>query len=147
MGRTAAQRIVEARGRDPFQNLTDFCRRTQLPRRLIESLIITGALDSIKGRRPLLCELGAFAYDEARLPLEYDTNPVELPPLSEIEAHFREQEITSVMVGNHILTHYRDTLNSRGIISGAGLSGCRKGMMLENAGQIVMHQARRGFIL
>jgi error-prone DNA polymerase len=141
MGRAAAQRIVEARGSTPFRNLTDFCRRTQLPRRLIESLIIAGALDSIKGRRPLLWELGALDYDDARLPLEYAGDSVDLPPLNEIEAHFWEQEITSVTVGDHILTHYRIGLEAQGIITGAGLLTCRNGMTVQTAGQIVMHQA------
>lgn len=141
MGRAAAQRIVEARGSTPFRNLTDFCRRTQLPRRLIESLIIAGALDSLQGRRPLLWELGALDYDEARLPLEYNTNAVDLPLLSDIEAHFWEQEITSVTVGNHILAHYRTGLAEQGIVTGAGLLDCRNGMTVQTAGQIVMHQA------
>jgi error-prone DNA polymerase len=141
MGREAAKRIVEVRGTVPFQHLTDFCRRTQLPRRLIEALIITGALDSIKGRRPLLWELGALDYDETRLPLEYDTASVDLPPLSDIEARFWEKELTSVTVGDHILAHYRKTLTAEGITSGAQLLDCRNGMTVQTAGQIVMHQA------
>lgn len=141
MGRAAAKRIVSARGTTPFQNLTDFGRRTQLPRPLIEALIVAGALDSIKGRRPLLWELGTLDYDEARLPIEYETDSVDLPPLSDMEAHFWEQEITRVTVGDHILAHYRQALDPQGIMTGAGLRDCRHGMTVQTAGQLVMHQA------
>ena len=45
LGETGAERIVAARGAQPFDSLLDFCRRTRLPRLLVENLIVAGALD------------------------------------------------------------------------------------------------------
>jgi error-prone DNA polymerase len=47
LGQSGAERIVAARAGQPFASLLDFCRRTRLPRRLVENLIVAGALDAM----------------------------------------------------------------------------------------------------
>src|SRR5690606_3539230 len=85
-GEDACQRIVQARGQRPFADLTDFCRRTQLPRRLVQHLILVGAFDRWEpDRRRLVWELGTTAYAPDLLDLAFDSEPVDLPPLSDLE--------------------------------------------------------------
>jgi error-prone DNA polymerase len=45
IGETGSTRILEVRRTGIFADLFDFCKRTKLPRSLIESLILAGALD------------------------------------------------------------------------------------------------------
>jgi len=55
VGEAAARSIVEARAKaGPFVDLTDFIRRWTIhpaPRRMLENLILSGALDSLGGHR------------------------------------------------------------------------------------------------
>lgn len=138
---TGAHLIIEARGEGEFQDLRDFCRRTKLPRRPIETLIIAGAMDLFGPRRTLLWQLGTLHFAEHRLPIEIEAGEVELAPLSDIEAHFWEQEATGVTVGPHILGYYRPWLAAQGMIASTALLDCRNGMTVQTAGQVVMHQA------
>src|SRR5262245_57366236 len=59
MGEAHADKIEVARQDKPFDDLFDFCKRTKLPRRLVENLIYAGAMD-VWGidRRKLAWELG-----------------------------------------------------------------------------------------
>jgi DNA polymerase-3 subunit alpha/error-prone DNA polymerase len=42
--------VLDARGKDgPFRSIDDFVRRTRIPRPEVESLVVTGAFDSISG--------------------------------------------------------------------------------------------------
>jgi len=54
VGTSAIESIVSARGEAPFDSLADFCRRVDLRqcnKRVIESLILAGALDALPGHR------------------------------------------------------------------------------------------------
>jgi error-prone DNA polymerase len=63
LGATGAQRIIDARGMRSFADLADFCRRTRLPRRLIEHLILAGACDGWgQQRRQLLWQMCTLRY-------------------------------------------------------------------------------------
>lgn len=138
---TGAMMIIEARGEVGFQDLRDFCRRTKLPRHHVETLILAGAMDAFGPRRTLLWQLGTLHYTEQMLPIEMEVGEIDLVPLSDIEAHFWEQEATGVAVGPHILGYYRPWLMAQGIVANMGLLDCRNGMIVQTAGQIVMHQA------
>ena len=59
VGAGAIQSIIEARKEKPFETLFDFCERVDLKvlnKRMIESLILAGAMDSLKGHRAQLLE-------------------------------------------------------------------------------------------
>ena len=75
------------------------------------------------------------------LAIELEAYEVDLVPLSDIVAHFWEQEATGVTVGPHILEYYRPWLAAQGIVESTGLLHCRNGMTVQTAGQVVMHQA------
>ncbi|MCK5525895.1 MAG: DNA polymerase III subunit alpha, partial [Candidatus Latescibacteria bacterium] len=59
VGAGAIQSIIEAREEDPFTSLFDFCERVDLKalnKRMVESLILAGAMDSLEGHRAQLLE-------------------------------------------------------------------------------------------
>ena len=82
IGDVKAKQIVEARDQGtPFKNLNDFCRRTQLPERLVKNIIYAGGFDWIgKARRDLAWELGNVSYDLNALPLIIPEDETAFPP-------------------------------------------------------------------
>lgn len=142
LGVTGSERIVIARQERGFAGLADFCRRTRLPRRLVEHLIRAGAMDRWKRpRRQLLWELGTLHYHEEELELEFSTDEVLLPPLSAVEALAWEREMLGLSVGDHILALYRPWLASQGILESRELERSPIGRSIRVAGQAVVHQA------
>ncbi|MBU1747224.1 MAG: DNA polymerase III subunit alpha, partial [Chloroflexi bacterium] len=86
LGEVWPARIVERRGEAPFRDLRDLCRRTRLPRPLVENLVRAGALDGLgRARRDLVWELGALDYQEEDLDLAVPVVPAALPALSDAE--------------------------------------------------------------
>jgi len=142
LGATGAQRIIDARGTRSFADLADFCRRTRLPRRLIEHLILAGACDSWgQQRRQLLWELGTLRYEVEELDLPIPTSAVELPPLAPDEAHDLQMGLLGLSTEEHPLARWRDALSARGYISSQALTGCARGQRVQLIGTLVMHQA------
>ncbi len=140
MSETLAERILAARTEHPFRDLRDFCRRTRLPRRLIEALILAGGLDGWgDNRRALLWELGTLRLEEAlALPGE---DAIDLPALSEADEAAMEYAVTGISTGEHPLRLLRGRLRERGILSSVELVGQRDGTPVCVAGLLVVHQA------
>jgi error-prone DNA polymerase len=142
LGETSAARIEEARRARTFTGLADFCRRTRLPRRLVENLILVGAMDDWQiPRRKLLWELGRLRYHEEELDLVLPDDGVELPPLSQAEAMVAEYNLLGVSTGDHVMTLYRPWLARHGILSSQELEARRAGKRARTAGLMVVHQA------
>jgi error-prone DNA polymerase len=167
LGQQGAERIVLAR-LSPFTSLADFCRRTRLPRSLVENLILAGAFDSLlhpplstlypplstlhsppsTHRRELLWQLGLFDYEEDSLLLdqveaqvEADRVPAELPLLPPLEALALELKTVGVSAGEHRMAHYRAVLARQGVLSSRDLPGRRDGEMVWVAGQVTVIQS------
>ncbi|MFZ1386445.1 MAG: error-prone DNA polymerase, partial [Thiolinea sp.] len=155
LGEQGAERIVLARSA-PFTSLADFCRRTRLPRSLVENLILAGALDSLlidncqlgTRRRELLWQLGLLDYEEDTLLLdqaeawvEAEGVPAELPPLLPLEALALELKAVGVSAGEHRMAHYRAALARQGVLSSRDLVRCRGGEMAWVAGQVTVIQS------
>src|SRR5258708_11498396 len=69
-GDQAIAHLVAVRAEGEFTDLTDFYRRVQLPRRLVENLIRVGAMDTWGlPRRQLLWQLGHIQEDSTPLGL------------------------------------------------------------------------------
>jgi error-prone DNA polymerase len=51
LGEAWQERIVQRRGDVPYRDLADFCRRTRLPRAVVENLIRAGALDDLGSQK------------------------------------------------------------------------------------------------
>lgn len=139
LGDAAIQRILAAR---PFTQLADLCRRTRLPRALVERLIGAGALDGWGvARRQLLWELGTLrdSGDELDLPIPHAT--LALPAQSRAEQYADELGAMGLSPHEHVMAFYRAWLNDEGFQSSTGLEGCDDGQRVHIAGLCVVHQA------
>jgi error-prone DNA polymerase len=149
LGEASIARLVEVRSAGVFSGLVDFCRRTRLPRRLIENLILAGAMDEWGlPRRQLLWQLGQLQYTEEELDLVFPDDGVSLPPLSPAEATELEQTVMGLSTGEHVMAHYRDWLHRRGILGSREVTQCPAEKRVHVAGLLVVHQSpptARGF--
>jgi len=133
-------RITERRSEGPFRDLHDFCRRTRLPRKVIENLIRSGAMDSFgKRRRELLWELGGLMYD-TELNLQAPVQPVDLPELSDLEQTLWEYELLGLAPEDHLMGFYRERLRAKGILSSQELETRQDGETVWVAGLVVVRQ-------
>jgi error-prone DNA polymerase len=141
LGEAGQERILDRRGAHPFAGLSDFCRRTRLPRPVVENLVRAGALDSLgRTRRDLLWELGGLAYQEQGLDLDLPIEPAELPALGPVERAGWEYELLGLAPGAHIVEFYRDRLRARGVLSSRELAAQRDGQRVRVAGWAVVCQ-------
>jgi error-prone DNA polymerase len=155
LGEVWQTRIAERRADRPFRDLRDFCRRTRLPRPVVESLIRAGAMDSLgiapsATRRDLLWELGVLAYHEDEvLDLEMPVQPVDLPVLGEAERVAWEHELLGMTPDGHVMDLYRESLRERGVLSSGELRWKRDGEVVQLAGYAVVRQrppTAKGFL-
>ncbi len=101
-GEASSGRLVEARLAGPFADLKDFCRRTHLPQRLVEHLILAGAFDGWNlPRRKFLWELGKLRYPVDELDLVFAEDGVTLPELSAMQKFAYEGSMLGVSVDGH----------------------------------------------
>lgn len=109
-----AEAIVEEREQGPFVSLVDFIRRTKLPRRLMESLILAGAFDQFGERRQLLWDL-AETLDIAKRPMrmlfEMPDERATMPPMTTSERVMATFAQTGVTVDTHLTELKRDAFD------------------------------------
>ncbi len=142
VGDAGAARLVEARVAGDFVDLADFCRRVPLSRKVIERLILVGAMDSWNvPRRQLLWQLGTVYQEHNALGLIFTLDDVDLPPFSHAEMVYAEYEILGLSVGDHVMALYRPLLAGKGILSSRELSMQPDNATVQVAGQVIMHQA------
>ncbi len=142
MGETGGERVILAREVGSFSGLTDFCRRTRLPRLLVERLIQAGALDGWGiPRRQLIWKLGELHYAPDELGLEFPADDVDLPDLSAGERLRMEYGTLGLSTGEHPMAFYREWLQERGILGSQAISTCRNRQKIWAAGLLVVHQA------
>lgn len=140
VGEAWCSHIVEQR-RTPYRDLNDFCKRTRLPRKMVENLIRAGALDSLRQpRRDLLWELGGLHYHEQELDIDIPIHRVALPELKHTERLGWEYELLGLAPGEHVMQLYRDRLRAAGVLSSAELDECRDGQAVRVAGMPVVRQ-------
>ncbi len=141
LGEAFLDRITERRGERPYRNLRDFCRRTCLPRPVVENLIRAGALDSFgQKRRDLLWALGGLAYHEDGLDVEVPLDAVVLPSLRRRERLGWEYELLGAAPGEHVMQLYRERLRKQGVLSKAELEEREDGETVRVAGWVVVRQ-------
>ncbi len=143
-GPAAQERLLGTRAERSFASLADLCRRTHLPRGLVETLIRAGALDEFGGgegeRRQLLWALGALDYREETFEMDAPIEAAALPELGEAEAMSWEYELLGMAPGDHILRLYRARLQAAGFVASADLGKRRDGEMVRVAGLVVVRQ-------
>ena len=141
LGEAGRARLLAAREGGPFADLTDFCRRTRLPRPLVGDLIRAGALDGLgSARRQLLWTLGGLHYQEDTL-VEAPDVPADLPELTEREAMGWDYELLGLSPDDHPLRLWRARLRSQGVLSAAELAAQPAGSSVKVAGLVIVRQA------
>lgn len=134
--------IIEERGKRPFADLLDFCQRTRLSRRVTETLIMCGGMDSWGiPRRQLVWELGTIHYRENELDLRFQPQAIQLPPQTTAEAMLSEQQVLGLSPGDHIMTFYREKLRQHNILGSYGVTAVPNGQWVHVAGLLVVHQS------
>jgi error-prone DNA polymerase len=142
LGEAPIEQIVACRQERPFTNLTDFCRRTGIGRRLVERLILAGGMDKWGvPRRRLVWQLGTLSYKEEGLALPDDPTELTLPPLSQAEQLLAEQSVMGVSTGPHVLSFYRTWLDANDILDSHELAETPHGRRVRVAGLLVVHQS------
>jgi error-prone DNA polymerase len=142
LGEAGAERIVAARQSGPFADLEDVCRRTRLPRRLVEHLILAGACDGWGvARRQLLWALGALRYAADELELSVVPEDVILPEMSEDAMQRLQEQLLGVSTGEHLLARWRVALAARGYLATGEVLACPGGQRVRLIGTVAMHQA------
>ena len=139
LGAASIHQILVARNERLFQALPDFCQRTRLPRRLVESLIKGGAMADWVPPRELLWALGRTNYRE-ELALIWPDEPVSLPTLLEAEQLAWEYEALGLTTGQQVMALYRADLQARGACSSQQLRHGRDGTQVTTAGLVVVRQ-------
>jgi error-prone DNA polymerase len=141
VGEAGGERIETAREAGAFRDLHDFCRRTRLPRRAVERLILVGAMDDWGvPRRKLLWELGKTEIREEGLDLELPPDDIELPTLTRSELVDLEYSYLGLNVGEHVMALYRDRLAAQGVLDSRELASVPDGATVRVAGLQVIRQ-------
>jgi error-prone DNA polymerase len=141
-GEGSIERIEEERASRPFKDLHDFCARTRLTRRLVEHLILAGAMDGWGiERRQLLWQLARLHYEAEELDLVIPDDGFVLPPMPHIEAISYEQSVLGMTAGEHPMERYRDWLDAHGVKDSNALAACEYGQIVRVAGMNIMHQS------
>ncbi len=144
VGRTVAERIVEARAQAPFASMEDLARRGALAATQLEALAASGALESLGlTRREALWRAGAAARDQEQfLP---GTAVAVQPPLfddpTSLETLIDDLWATGISTDDHPLSHVRPALAERGVLTSVGLRGAESDSRVEVAG-VVTHRQR-----
>src|SRR4051794_1137899 len=129
VGWGAIESIIAARQDAPFTTLADFVERIDLRlcnKRVLESLIVAGACDSLGGHRKQLCEALDHVLGEAQLlqqekeagqeslfgeataPRPRPLSLPDVPAWTEAERLVKEKEVLGFFISGHPLERFRD---------------------------------------
>jgi error-prone DNA polymerase len=123
-----------------FTHLEDFCRRTRLPRDVLENLIRAGACDGFGQRRDLLWACAALDYRPDELDLPGVNIAAALPPLDAIEATAWEYELMGFSPRQQMMVHYRQALRAAGVLTTGAVKQEEAGRRVRVAGFAVVRQ-------
>jgi error-prone DNA polymerase len=142
-GQATIERVLYVRAERAYNGgLVDFCKRTQMPRRLVENLIMAGAMDGWRiPRRKLLWDLGTLEYKHSDLGVAFADGDIELPRLAEQDSLAQEYAVMGFSTQPHSLTLYRSWLSEQGVISTEQVRERNGGKPVKVAGLMVVHQA------
>jgi error-prone DNA polymerase len=147
----ASLEVLEEAGREgPYYSLRDFCRRTRLPRRSVENLVMVGAMDGWgKARRELIWELGTISYREGEMDLSPPLEEIDLPRLTLDEEIKAEYGILGLPVGDQLISLHRPRLDRLSVLRSGELERKRNGERVRVAGLVVVRQrppTAKGFV-
>lgn len=145
IGMPLAERIVaEREAAGPYRDLNDLVRRTDATAAQLEALATAGAFECLGlQRREAIWLSGAAAEDRAQY-LPGTTVAVQPPLFSDQSSYERlsaDLWSTGVSTDDHPMSHFRDALCERGVLSSADLQNHETGRRVEVAG-LVTHRQR-----
>jgi len=142
LGAHGVAQLLAARGYTAFSDPRELCRRAQLPRTVIERLILAGALDSFGvPRRTLLWELGGLRTSEGELDLVVPLPTLDLATLTPWELQRQEEQVLGLSVGDHAFGALRSWLARQGLASSRALQRVADGSRVATAGVLVVRQS------
>jgi error-prone DNA polymerase len=134
--------LTTARATGPFRDLRDLARRTQLPKALIERLILAGACAGWGvPRRALLWQRGALRDTPGTFELPTPLPELALPALTHWEELAQESAVLGLSIGEHVLAPLRAWLRRQGICGSAELRTMADGSRVTVAGTLVIRQS------
>jgi len=144
LAETGGQDVIGARRFGSFRSLTDFCRRTRLGRRAVESLIWAGAFDAWGvSRRDLVWELQE-ALDAADRPPELPLPAAEDRPrfafLSPRGRLWTEVAHTGMSAREHLTSLVGDQMEGMDLTPSQELPALEDGRWVQVGGMIVSRQ-------
>jgi len=145
IGTAVAERIVAERGRGgAFADLRDLSRRTGVNAAQLEALATAGAFESLGvSRREGIWLAGSAAQD--RIEFLPDSMVSVQPPLftdpTSFEVLAADLWATGISTTDHPMTHFRASLDARGVLPSEALRGHETGRRVEVAG-LVTHRQR-----
>ena len=145
IGAKLAERIVAERTEHgPFASMEDLVHRTGLNTAQLEALASAGAFETLGlGRRDALWRAGSASQHRAEyLPDSAVTvQPPLFPDPSSFEVLASDLWATGLSVDDHPLSHFRDGLSERGVLTAASMRTAEDGRRVELAG-VVTHRQR-----
>ena len=141
-----AELLVAERDARPFGDLGDLVRRTRFHREELDTLAELGALQSLPGapneRRAALWQVAGIERDTTSLFAGHSTGEEE-SPLSEMDAletTLTDYRLAGMTTGPQIMTHLREKLRERGVLSAAELRETANGRWVRIAGHVIVRQ-------
>lgn len=154
VGYGAIEWIVKERANAPYKDLLDFCTRMDtrlVNRRVIESLVLAGALDSLPGHRAQKlvmldeilgkanvrreeregAQLNLFAIEGEAVS---DTSPLqypEVPPFTAVQQLREERDLLGAYLSGHPLDQYAFAMNRPGVYTIGSLAGLAREMTVK----------------
>jgi DNA polymerase-3 subunit alpha len=151
--------LLERHKRGPFKSLIDFCKRVDYKicnRRVLESLIQSGAMDSLDGHRAQKLSVLDDAIDSgATWQKEHNTGQYNLfdgdqensyndellypdiPPFTMKEQLVFEKEYLGLFVSGHPLDEYNHVLYHSALTPIQAMSSCKENELVKTAGMIM----------
>lgn len=160
VGTQAIDSVLRERAKEPFESLSDFCRRVD-PRvcnkRVIESLLLAGAMDSLPGHRaqllaalePNLEAAAQWRKEREELQIElfdFEETPnwiVELPnitPYTQSQTLEFERELMGLYLSGHPLDAYDGLADELRLDRLVDIADASDGATVFTAGMIVSHK-------
>jgi error-prone DNA polymerase len=141
IGDDLAERITAGQ---PYSDMADLVRRTELSAPQVEALATAGALDGFGlSRRAALWAAGSVAAErEGQLPGLYaDVSLPPLPAMTAYEQTMADLHVAGVSPNSHPIQHIRAALDERGIVPARSLRSVGNGRRVV-VGGVVTHRQR-----
>ncbi|MCB9555413.1 MAG: error-prone DNA polymerase [Deltaproteobacteria bacterium] len=143
LGQAAGERIVLARGTQPYASIDDVARRASLQRPQLVKLALAGAFGCFVDRRRALWRAAALG-GSGLVDNALDEPDVRFAELSASERLKMDYQYSGSFIQSHPLALLRNRLRQRGAISARDLRSARGGDAVAAAGIVIVRQRPTG---